>query len=327
VAFTTCLYRDGVRSGDPLPFERISDVLDEPDTLVWVDVDEPTVEEIAQIGEEFQLHPLALEDAFSDHQRPKLERYEGYVFVVVYAASIGEAGRVEMREVSLFVSSRYVVTIRHGGEFMLDTVRGRIDRSPSMAKGGGAQIAYAVLDEIIDGYFPIVETYEDRIEQAEDALIGNGDGARDTSGSLGEAFQVKRDLLTFRRAVAPLRDVLGRVVHIDQAVLGVELDAEFRDLYDHVLRVYDELDTQRDLLTGILEAHLSVVSNRLNVVVLKLSSWAAIVLVPTLIAGIYGMNFDRMPELHWRLGYPYALALMVLSCSVLWARFRKAGWL
>jgi magnesium transporter len=183
--------------------------------------------------------------------------------------------------VSLFVAAKYVITIRHGGELMLDAVRGRTDRSPSMARGGGTQIAYAVLD----------------------------------------------DLLTFRRAVAPLRDVLGRVVHVDHAVLGVELDAEFRDLYDHVLRVYDELDTQRDLLTGILEAHLSVVSNRLNEVVLKLSSWAAIVLVPTLIAGIYGMNFDRMPELHWRLGYPYALGLMVLSGVVLWTQFRKAGWL
>jgi magnesium transporter len=323
--FTTCVYRDGVRSGDPLPFEQVSDVLSEPDTMVWVDVDEPTKEEMEQLGEEFGLHPLALEDAFSDHQRPKLERYEGYVFIVVYAASVSDLGRVDMREVSLFVSAKYVITIRHGGKLVLDTVRGRIDRSPSMARGGGAQVAYAVLDEIIDGYFPIVETYEDRIERAEDTLIGSGDA--DVSGSLAEAFTIKRDLLTFRRAVAPLRDVLGRVVHVDHAVLGVELDAEFRDLYDHVLRVYDELDTQRDLLTGILEAHLSVVSNRLNQVVLKLSSWAAIVLVPTLIAGIYGMNFDHMPELHWRLGYPYALGLMLLTGVVLWTQFRKSGWL
>jgi magnesium transporter len=325
VAFTTCVYRNGARSHEHLPFDRVSDVLKEDAALVWVDVDEPTLEEAARLGEEFGLHPLALEDALSAHQRPKLERYEGYVFIVAYAAELGGGGRVAMHEVSMFVAHRYVVTIRHGGEFMLDAVRERVDRTPSLVRGGASQIAYAVLDEIIDGYFPIVEAYEDRIEQAEDALIGDGSG--DPGGSLGEAFQIKRDLLGFRRAVAPLRDVLGRVVHIDQTVLGEDLDAEFRDLYDHVLRVYDELDTQRDLLTSILEAHLSVVSNRLNEVVLKLSSWAAIVLVPTLIAGIYGMNFRHMPELHWQFGYPYALGLMALSAVVLWMRFRKAGWL
>jgi magnesium transporter len=325
VAFTTCVYRDGARSHDRLAFDRVSDVLREDGSLVWVDVDGPTLEEAAQLGEEFGLHPLALEDALSTHQRPKLERYEGYVFVVAYAAEMGDDGRAAMHEVSMFVSRRYVVTIRHGGRFMMDTVRERVDRSPSLVRGGASHIAYAVLDAIIDGYFPIVESYEERIERAEDALIG--EGSANPSGSLGDAFQIKRDLLGFRRAVAPLRDVLSRVVHIDQTVLGEDLDAEFRDLYDHVLRVYDELDTQRDLLTSILEAHLSVVSNRLNQVVLRLSSWAGIVLVPTLIAGIYGMNFRSMPELHWRLGYPYALGLMAVSSAVLWWRFRRAGWL
>jgi magnesium transporter len=325
VAFTTSLYRDGERSHEQLPFERISDVLKEHGALVWVDVDEPTLEETAQLGEEFGLHPLALEDAMTPHQRPKIERYEGYVFVVAYAARPREGTGPAMDEVSMFVARNYVVTIRHGGGLMLDAVRERVDRTPSLVRGGGPEVAYAVLDEIIDGYFPVVEAFEDRIEQAEDQLIGDGSG--DTSGSLAQAFQIKRDLLTFRRAVAPLRDVLGRVVHIDQAVLGADLDAEFRDLYDHVLRVYDELDTQRDLVTSILEAHLSVVSNRLNLVVLQLSSWAAIVLVPTLIAGVYGMNFDHMPELHWRLGYVYALALMGGSALLLWVRFKRSGWL
>jgi len=325
VAFTTCLYRDGVRSDEPLPFERVSDVLKEDGALVWVDVDDPAPEETEQLGEEFGLHPFALEDAMTPHQRPKIERYEGYVFVVAYAAKPREDGGPVMDEVSMFVAHNYVVTIRHGGGGMLDAARDRIDRTPSLVRGGGSQVAYAVLDEIIDGYFPVVESFEARIEQAEEDLIGDGSG--DTTGSLAEAFQIKRDLLTFRRVVAPLRDVLGRVVHIDQAVLGVDLDTEFRDLYDHVLRVYDELDTQRDLVTSILEAHLSVVSNRLNTVVLKLSSWAGIVLVPTMIAGIYGMNFDHMPELHWRFGYIYALALMGGSALVLWVRFKRSGWL
>ena len=325
MAFTTFLYRDGARSREQLPFERISDVLKEDGVLVWVDVDDPTLEETAQLGEEFGLHPFALEDAMTPHQRPKIGRYEGYVFVVAYAARARDGAGPAMDEVSMFVGHNYIVTIRHGGGAMLEAVHERIDRTPSLVRGGGSQVAYAVLDEIIDGYFPVIEAFEDRIERAEDDLIGDGSG--DASGSLAEAFQIKRDLLTFRRVVAPLRDVLGRVVHIDQAVLGVDLDTEFRDLYDHVLRVYDELDTQRDLLTGILEAHLSVVSNRLNEVVLKLSSWAGIVLVPTLIAGIYGMNFRHMPELHWQFGYIYALGLMALSSALLWWRFRRAGWL
>jgi magnesium transporter len=325
VAFTTCVYRDGVRDDHSLPFAQISDVLKQPDTLVWVDVNSPDEREVAQLGEEFGLHRLALEDALSGHQRPKMERYEGYVFVIAYAAAIGGAGRVDMQEVAIFVSQRFVITIRHGDLFTLDAVRERLDLSPSLLQGGGAEIAYQVLDELIDGYFPVVEAYEDRIEKAEDALLGPG--SIEMQASLAATFQIKRDLLTFRRAVAPLRDVLGRVVHVDKSVLGEDLDVEFRDLYDHVLRVYDELDTQRDLLTGILEAHLSVVSNRLNEVVLKLSSWAGIVLVPTLIAGIYGMNFREMPELHWQFGYAYALSLMALSGAVLWWRFRRAGWL
>ena len=326
MAFTTSLYRDGARSHEHLPFERVSNVLQEDGVLVWVDVDDPSLEETAQLGEEFGLHPFALEDAMTPHQRPKIERYEGYVFVVAYAARPRDGAGPAMDEVSMFVGHNYIVTIRHGGGAVLDAARERIDRTPSLSRGGGSQIAYAVLDEIIDGYFPVVEAFEDRIERAEDDLIGDGSGD-DASGSLAEAFQIKRDLITFRRVVAPLRDVLGRVVHIDQAVLGVDLDTEFRDLYDHVLRVYDELDTQRDLVTSILEAHLSVVSNRLNMVVLKLSSWAGIVLVPTLIAGVYGMNFDHMPELHWRLGYAYALMLMGGSALVLWFRFKRAGWL
>jgi magnesium transporter len=325
VAFTTCVYREGVREDHPLPFAQISDVLEQPDTLVWVDVNSPDEGEAAQLGEEFGLHRLALADALSDHQRPKMERYEGYVFVIAYAAAIGEAGRVDMQEVAIFVSQRFVISIRHGDLFTLDAVRERIDISPSLLQGGGAEIAYEVLDELIDGYFPVVEAYEDRIEKAEDALLGPG--SIEMQASLAATFQIKRDLLTFRRAVAPLRDVLGRVVHVDKSVLGEDLDVEFRDLYDHVLRVYDELDTQRDLLTGILEAHLSVVSNRLNEVVLKLSSWAGIVLVPTLIAGIYGMNFREMPELHWQFGYVYALGLMGTSSAVLWWRFRRSGWL
>ena len=323
--FTTCVYRDGAPSQQRLTVDQISDELEKPDTVVWLDVDEPNEREIALLGEEFGLHPLALEDAMSMHQRPKLERYDKYVFVVMWAATMGEAGDVTMHEVSLFVSRQFLISIRHGGEVMLDSVRRRVDQGSASERSSGAQLAYAVMDEIIDGYFPVVERFEDRIEKAEDDLIGQD--ANDLHASLADAFRIKRELLGFRRAVAPLREVLGRVVRIDEAVLGEDLDAEFRDLYDHSLRVYEELDTQRDLLTGILEAHLSVVSNRLNVVVLRLSAWAAIVLVPTLIAGIYGMNFDHMPELHWRLGYVYALGLMGGSGVVLYWQFRKADWL
>ena len=174
MAFTTCVYREGVREDHSLPFEQISDVLEQPDTLVWVDVNSPDESEVAQLGEEFGLHRLALADALSDHQRPKMERYEGYVFVIAYAAAIGEAGRVDMQEVAIFVSQRFVISIRHGDLFTLDAVRERIDLSPSLLEGGGAEIAYEVLDELIDGYFPVVEAYEDRIEKSEAELLGPG---------------------------------------------------------------------------------------------------------------------------------------------------------
>ena len=323
MSVTTTLYENGKRAPEACRFEDISEVLKQETMLVWVDALNPSADELAQIGEEFGLHPLALEDAEHAHQRPKIEDYDGHVFVVAYGAAMNEGGGIDLRELSLFVSARFVVTIRHSADLTLDVARQRLDHTPEMVRGGGPHVGYAILDELIDSYFPIVELFEDRIEQAENELL-TGSG---TADALPAAFQIKRDILVFRRAVAPLRDVLGRVVRIDKAVLGVELDAEYRDLYDHVLRVYDELDTQRDLLTGVLEAHLSVVSNRLNEVVLRLSSWGAIVLVPTLIAGIYGMNFDHMPELHWRLGYPYALTVMVLVSTALWAIFRRRRWI
>ncbi|MDX6522029.1 MAG: magnesium transporter [Gaiellales bacterium] len=323
MSVTTNLYRGGIQVPGACRFEDISEVLLEDGALIWVDALEPSQSEVMQIGEEFGLHPLALEDALHDHQRPKIESYDNHVYIVAYGAEMGEQSGIELRELSMFVSSRFVVTIRHSPQLALEVARQRLEHSPSMVRSGGAHIGYAVLDELIDSYFPVVEHFEDRIERAESELL-TGDGTRD---SLPDAFAIKRDILVFRRAVAPLRDVLGRVVRIDKDVLGQDLDAEYRDLYDHVLRVYDELDTQRDLLTGVLEAHLSVVSNRLNEVVLKLSSWAAIVLVPTLIAGIYGMNFDHMPELHWQLGYPYALGLMLLTGCCLWAMFRRQRWI
>ncbi len=323
VSVTTTLYEDGRRAGQACRFEDISEVLKQERALIWVDALNPSRDEIEQIGEEFGLHPLALEDAEQAHQRPKIEAYDGHVFIVAYGAATDEQQGIDLRELSMFVSARFVVTIRHSAELTLDIARERLDHTPEMVRNGGPHVGYAILDELIDSYFPIVEQFEDRIEQAEDQLL-TGTGGPD---SLPLAFRIKRDILVFRRAVAPLRDVLGRVVRIDKSVLGQELDAEYRDLYDHVLRVYDELDTQRDLLTGVLEAHLSVVSNRLNEVVLRLSSWGAIVLVPTLIAGIYGMNFNRMPELHWRLGYPYALTVMVLAGTALWVAFRRRGWI
>jgi magnesium transporter len=323
VSVTTTLYEDGKRASEACRFEDISEVLKQETALVWVDALNPSSDQIDQIREEFGLHPLALADAEHAHQRPKIESYDGHVFIVAYGAAMNQERGIDLRELSMFVSARFVVTIRHSQELTLQIARERLDQAPEMVRGGGPHVGYAILDELIDSYFPIVEQFEDRIEQAEDQLLTGTGGP----GSLPLAFRIKRDILVFRRAVAPLRDVLGRVVRIDKAVLGQELDAEYRDLYDHVLRVYDELDTQRDLLTGVLEAHLSVVSNRLNEVVLRLSSWAAIVLVPTLIAGIYGMNFDHMPELHWRLGYPYALVVMLLAGSALWVVFRRRSWI
>jgi magnesium transporter len=318
----TTIIRDGSLQSIELPFDEISDVLQRGDTLVWVDVTRPSAVELLQLQEEFDLPPLAVEDAVEAHQRPKIHRYERSLFAVAYGASMSLGG-IHLSEVGMFVAPLFVITVRHDPILDIEPVRRRLETAPRDLQQRAAFIAYAMLDHLVDGYFDVLEEVEDRLADLEESLMQD----RPEAGDLSATFQLRRDIVSFRRVVAPLREVLNTLLRRDETGLGPELDEYFRDLYDHVIKVYEELDVGRELLSAALEAYMSVVSNRLNNVVLKVSAWAAIIAVPTFIASVYGMNFRHMPELRWGFGYPTAILAMLACAGVLYALFKRRGWL
>jgi magnesium transporter len=284
-----------------------------------------TPAELNTVGDQLGLHALAVEDALHARQRPKIEQYDHFLFLTVYGMR-ADAPHVDPGggcEINLFVAPAFVVTVRHDPAYDFDELRRRLDRAPDQLAIGGAFFTYALLDEIVDGYLSALDRLHLRIEELEDSLVYR---AAQVEG-LQAAFTVRRAVIYSRRAVSPLREVLSVLARRDQSVLRHDLDAYYRDLYDHVVRINEELETALDLIAAALEAHLSVVSNRMNEIVLKVSGWAAIFALPTVIASIYGMNFSHMPELSWRLGYPGALTLMACSAGGLYLLFRRKRWL
>jgi magnesium transporter len=322
---TVTLYRNGRRVAEPLPLDQAGTVAREPDAFVWIDLPHPHEDALKTLQEAFGLHPLAVEDAVHAHQRPKIEQYEGFFALVAYAAALSD-GRLELREITAYISRDFAITVRHQESDDLADLRVRLDHaSEQLTSYAGGFFGYALLDHVVDGYFVAVDELQDRVETLEEGLVYGPQAS--TGTGLEEAFAARRDVILFRRAVAPLREVLNVLLRRDEAVLAAELDTYVRDLYDHVVRVSEDLDTAHDLISAALEAHLSLVSNSMNEVVLKVSAWAAIIALPTVIASIYGMNFERMPEVHWHLGYPYALALMAGSGLALFTLFKRHHWL
>src|SRR5262245_36155265 len=319
---TTRCYRGGKLEESQFEPSRVSDLLKDESNLVWFDVEEPTDAEVAQLGEEFGFHPLTLEDLTHPHQRPKIEQFDDYFFLVAYGVTLTD-GEPVANEMAMFVGHNYLVTVRKPPAFDIDPAMKRWESHDDMATEGGGYLLYILLDEVVDGYFGILDQLEDRAEDIEDAVFAAGS----PETVQNEIFRLKKDLLKFRRGVAPLREVLDVLQRRTVDVVTERLEPYYRDVYDHVLRVTDFVDSLRDLLSSALEASLAVVSNRLNEVMKKLTSWAAIILVPTPIAGIYGMNFVHMPELDWAVGYPLALGAMAISAFLLFRMFRRRGWL
>ena len=318
----TCrLYRSGTLAEDGFDPARVSDHLEDPDSLVWLDLEDPTDEELALIEEEFALHPLAVEDARHRGQRPKVEVYDKYFFLVMHAVQLKD-GELRDQEVHAFVGPNYLVTLRYAPAFDLKPVLRRWERQQELTQEGGGFLLYALLDEVVDGYFNVVERFEDDSESVEEQVFAD-ETRPDTQERI---FRLKKQVIEFRRLVMPLREVLDLLQGEPRVVTGT-LAAYYRDVADHIIRVLEFIDNVRELLTTALEAYLSQVSNRLNTVMKQLTSWAAIILVPTLIAGIYGMNFRHMPELNWLLGYPFALGLMAVSATTLYVVFKRRGWL
>ena len=305
----------------PLPLERVGELSAHPEVLLWLNVAQPSEDELTALAKALDLPPLAVEDAREGRQRPKVDHYDGCVVVVAYAAAL-QGAAISFREMQLFVSRRWVLTVWQDPVDDIDGFHRGVLGPDRPAAATASGLAYGILDEIVDGYFDALEHLQDRIEDVDEAIWSRPD---DTD--LGDAFALRRDLARFRRVVAPMREVLTLMVRREGGVLDDSVDEQLRDLYDHVITVHEEIEMSRELVSTALEGHMSVVSNRLNEVVLRVSAWAAIIAVPTVIASVYGMNFRDMPELHWGFGYPFALTLMVACAVGLYLVFKRQHWL
>ncbi len=321
-------YSDGRRVGD-LALDDISEAIVQPNTFVWIGLYEPNEPLLRKIQEEFGLHDLAIEDALSAHQRPKVERYDNSLFVVLRTAQIddpkpGKPCDVRYGEVHIFLGRNFIVTVRHGYATTFTPVRTRAESTPDLLKQGPAFVLYAVMDFIVDQYFPIVDALEEELETLEHRVFTQPFSRRTTT----QIYKLKRDLIALKRVVSPVIELSARLIRFeDEDIVPAQSRPYFRDVYDHTLRINDMIDSVRDLLGTALEAHLSLVSVSQNEDTRRLAAWAAIFAVPTAIAGIYGMNFDHMPELRWRLGYPLVLAGITGLCSLLYVQFKRAKWL
>ncbi|HEX8120857.1 MAG TPA: magnesium/cobalt transporter CorA [Solirubrobacteraceae bacterium] len=316
------VYEDGRRKAGDLPLEHACEAGQEDGAFVWVGLFEPTADEFEALRSEFSLHPLAVEDALSAHQRPKIERYGDMTFVVLKTARyVDEAEAVVFGQVMVFVGDSYVITVRHGEVNDLSEVRRRVEEDESQLRRGPAGALHAILDSVVDAYEPVAAGLQTDVDQAEEELFG-GLGGRVTV----RIYELGREVLKFSRAVGPLIPAVEQLVRGGPGV-DDEMTSYFRDVLDHLIRVNGHVDSMHELLSNMLQANLTQVSVRQNEDMRKISAWVAILAIPTMIAGIYGMNFDHMPELHWQYGYPLVLGVILVACSVLYARFKRSGWL
>ncbi len=300
--------------------EEVSEAINEPEQLVWVDVAAPDEHDLAVVQEEFSLHPLAMEDVRERHQRPKLEHYPSHAFIVAYTA--------ERREVNFFVGPTWLITVREDDApdeaSFIDSARKRFERTrPEHATVGF--LLYVMLDELVDGYFNRNDEVEDELEDLENRIFG--EGPIDERKIQQELFDVRRRLLVFRRMAVPTRDVLAALLRREVEWVDENAVTHLQDVFDHVLRVIDIVDNHRELMGNAVDAHLAIISNRMNSVMKKMTSWGAILLGSTLVTGIYGMNFTHMPELQWSWGFWWALAVMGVVTVVGYLWFKSRDWL
>jgi magnesium transporter len=315
-------YAEGKRVAN-IPITSVHEVLDRPDQFAWVGLHEPSEEILEQVQNEFHLHELAIEDAHSAHQRPKIENYGETLFIVLRTAqSHKENHHIDFGETHFFMGKNFLVTVRHGSTLAYTEVRNRCERMPHLLKKGPAFALYAVMDSIVDQYFPVIEMLEHELEKME-AKVFAQKYRRETTE---EIYELKRELLDVKRAVSPLIDICNKLMRFDLAVIDEETRPYFRDVYDHAVRINEMVDNARELLSSALEANFSMISISQNEVSKKFAGWAAIIAVPTMIAGFYGMNFKFMPELEWHYGYYIVIGFTILACSTLYYFFKKSGW-
>lgn len=329
----SAIYVDGFRMAEAPSLQETYEAARRQGGLAWIGLHAPTEEEFSSVAQEFGLHPLAVEDAVNAHQRPKLERYDETLFVVLRPARyLDETETVEFGEVHLFVGEDFVVTVRHGEASELGKVRHRLEGDPGLLRVGPEAILYAVLDRVVDDYAPVVAGLENDIDEIEtEVFSGNAGVSR-------RIYELSREVIQFQRATEPLPGILDGLIGDAE---DPELQRYLRDVQDHALRTTEQVGSFREMLQNILNVNLTLVgisqneevkaltqaSIAQNDEVKKISAWAAILFAPTLVGTVYGMNFDHMPELHWTLGYPFALALMVAVSGSLYLAFKRRDWL
>ena len=333
----SAIYRKGERETHHVTLDQTFEDLHENGGFAWIGLYRPTAEELASVAEEFELHHLAVANATTGHQRPKLERFGEALFVVLRPARyLDDEERVEFGEVHLFIGPNFAITIRHAESPDLAAVRRRLEGDPVLLALGPQAVLYAVLDKIVDDYNPVVLGMEDDIDEIEDQLFS---GDPDVSRRI---YELAREAMAFQRATHPLvRMFRSLEAGYDKYQVDIELRRDMRDVLDHALRIVERADTFRVLLENALTVHSTLVTQAQNEEmrqlsrasieqgdqVKKISSWAAILFTPGLVAGVYGMNFTHMPELDWTVGYPMALGMMLVSAGVLYAVFKRHNWL
>ncbi|SCX38679.1 magnesium transporter [Klenkia marina] len=322
------VYVEGRRVPDVHPDDALRTAR-ERDGFVWLGLHEPTDAEFESIAEEYGLHPLAVEDAVYAHQRPKLDRYDDGLFVVLKTTTYVDHGEltatsevVDTGEVMVFLGDHFVITVRHGAHGGLAELRRRLEQQPDLLCHGPSAVLYAVADLVVDHYVEVAAAMEEDVDELEASVF-----SPDRTDDSQRLYQLKRELMQLRRAVTPLDLPMQALTDRQGEIVPKEMRSYFRDVQDHVIRVRDQIAALDELLGSILQASLARTSLSDNEDMRKISAWAGIIAVPTAIAGIYGMNFEYMPELTWHLGYPLVLLVMALACGLLWRAFKRSGWL
>jgi magnesium transporter len=315
-------YREGRKLAD-INAEAISDYIAMPQTFVWVALRDPSADEMAEMQHEFDLHPLAVEDALSGHQRPKLEEYGDVLFLVMHLVEYGPTDELQIGEVAVFVGPNFVISVRNRSTQGFLGVRARCEREPHLLQQGAGFVFYALMDAVVDRYFPFVDALESELESLEEQIFTPG-AARE---NIQRLYDLKRRMMVLRHAVVPLMDAAGKL-HGGRVPQVCAASGEyFRDVSDHLQRINGTLDALRDTIGTAIQVNLSMVTIEESETTKQLAAWAGIFAVATAFVGIWGMNFEHMPELKWTWGYPIALGVIAGVCGLLYWRFKKSGWL
>ena len=318
------VYEDGQRRAGGVELHDAYEAIREhDDAWVWIGLHEPSGDEFDSVAREFALHELAVEDAIKAHQRPKLEVYGETIFLVLRTACYMEATEdVELGQIMLFVGPGFVISVRHGVAADLHPVRLEMEKRADLLRCGPSAVVHAILDHVVDDYGPVITGVSDDVEEVEKEVF-----SADRTNPTERIYKLKRETVELHRATEPLIEPLGRLARDDFGLVNDTIQPYFRDVEDHAKRANEAVESLREVLNGVLEANLAQVSVRQNDDMRKITAWAGIAAIPTVIGAIYGMNFDHMPELRWRFGYPLVVLVMVLICVYLYRRFKRAGWL